>query len=88
MKKQSKSTGIHRLFVRVRDKTQQIRVDPTTNIQYVPTIWKEVSEVNLGSKKVPNKDILEIRWVWEEFEEDGSRKKFSHDEFFKRFFGD
>ena len=49
-----------RLFLQIRDKSKEIIVrEDGRNI--IPTIWIEVQEVNLGSLKISNKDIFQIR---------------------------
>jgi len=51
----------YRLFIKVRDKSKPIMIDEL-NRPRIPVIWKEVNQVNLGSVKIPNKDIFEIRY--------------------------
>lgn len=84
IKSKNRPQGMYRLFVKVRDPKVPIIIDKIKNVQTVPVKWKEVSEINIGSVKVPNKDVYQVKWVWEQFEPDGQRM--SHEDFFKRFF--
>lgn len=84
MIKQKRPIGMYRLFVRIRDKDRPLEIDKVNNVQNTPVKWKEVSEISIGSVSVPNKDIFEVKWVWEEFEPDGSRMSAS--DFLGKFF--
>jgi hypothetical protein len=83
--KDKRPTGMHRLFVKVRDPSKEITINRLNGVREIPVMWKEVSEINLGSKKNPTKGIYEVKLVWERFEPDGSRM--NEDDFFRRFLG-
>lgn len=51
---------LYRLFVNVMDKSR-MPIEENGKLLY-PTIWLEVTEVNLGSLKNPDPEILGIRF--------------------------
>jgi hypothetical protein len=86
MKKQI-ANPTHRLFIRLIDKTKPVEVDKEGK-RWASTVWKEVKEANLGSVKVPNKEIIQFRFEPIDLEEDRDNpKQVSMDDIFKRFLG-
>jgi hypothetical protein len=68
----------HRLFIRVRDPSKPILIDGDGK-QRIPTGWIEVQEINLGSVKDPNKEVIEIKLEpirYEDEEEEGDTNIF------------
>jgi len=59
IKKNALKERTHRLIIRVQDKSKEIITDKNGN-RFLPTKWVEVQEVNLGSIKTPNKEIIEV----------------------------
>lgn len=51
----------HRLFIQIRDKQEQPRV-LSNGKTIIPTKWVEVQEIDIGSCKIPNKEILNFRF--------------------------
>lgn len=84
IKNQKRPKGIFGLFARVRDTSRPIEIDRNQGVQRTPVAWKEMAEINLGSINKPNKDIFDIKMIWEPVEPDG--KRMSRNEFFHRFF--
>lgn len=52
----------HRLLVKVKDKSKPTMVDQDGRIM-VPIKWIEVQEIDLGSWKKPNLEILSFKYV-------------------------
>jgi len=77
----------YRLFVLIQDPNKPVKIMPDGSKQ-IPVIWVEVpDEVNLGSLKKPNKEILKFRYEPLPNEEDEKRKRKIRD-IFDNFFGD
>jgi hypothetical protein len=83
MIKHEKNKPSHRLFIRIIDKNKPIRLDRNGN-KLFPTRWVEVSEINFGSCKNPNKDIIEFKIEPIEYEEDDDNE--NENKFRGRFF--
>ena len=68
----TKARQTHRLFVRVEDTSRQKLPDGKLFVK-----WVEVTEVNLGSEKIPNNAIFEAKFepIKYEKEEKKSRGK-------------
>lgn len=56
----------HILLIRVEDKDKPRIINPETGRTFIPTKWLMVDSVNLGSKKRPNKDIIEFKIIPED----------------------
>ena len=60
---------MNRLFIKKIDKTRKITFDDYGR-ELVPVECVEVSEINFGSIRKPNKEVLEFKIVPELIEED------------------
>lgn len=75
MNKQPIENPQHKLMIKVVDKSKKPYIDDYGNtIRFIK--WVEVKEINLGSYKVPNKEILGVKWepVEYEIDEDAAKK--------------
>ena len=69
---------LHRMLVQRIDRSKPILVDQLGN-QHIPTVWKEEVEINIGSVKNPNPEILFIKFqpiVYEYTDEDDNVHNF------------
>ena len=78
----------YRLFIKVIDKSVPMRVDERGN-KFIKTKWIEVTEINLGSIKQPNRDIIEFKfepiiYAIDDGDNDDRDKMFK--DMFRRFF--
>jgi hypothetical protein len=71
-----------RLFIRILDNSKPVEVDEYGR-KWASTKWKEVVDVNLGSRKNPNKEIIQVRWEPVVLEKEP--QKINLNDFFKKF---
>ena len=61
-KRKGKPIKHYRLFARIIEQDGVVRFD-SKGRTLIPTKWIETEEINLGSKKNPNTNIIEVRLV-------------------------
>jgi hypothetical protein len=84
--KKDRARPSHRLFVQVRDKSQPI-VRDSAGIDHIPVKWEEVREIDLGSIKIPNKEVFQIRFEPIEYEDEEDNDRPDFRKFFRGFGG-